>query len=181
MTDSRATVLPDTPETGAALGEVAATLWREREVLEDLLYALSVENLVLTSGNPRWLVRADAAVADAARTLRDHELLRAMEVERLAGHLGDAAQGVSLTDLADCSPEPWSTVLVDHRIALLELTEQIEHLTARNREMLLAGERATSEALARMRTGASAGPGRDGVRYPGRVAVSMRSVFDEQA
>lgn len=179
MSDSRTAPLPDTPETGMALGEVAATLWREREVLEDLLYALTVENLVLTAGHPRWLARADAAVSAAAQALREHEVLRAVGVDALRRFAGDG-HDVSLADLAARSPQPWPTVLVDHRIALLELTEQIETLTARNRELLQAGERATSEALDRMRTGTAAP---DQAPYPVRLRSRSRtvSVLDEQA
>ena len=40
--------------------ELSALLWRERELLEVLQFKLEVEQLLLTTGNTRWLNRASA-------------------------------------------------------------------------------------------------------------------------
>jgi len=38
--------------------ELSALLWRERELLDVLQFTLEVEQLLLTTGNTRWLNRA---------------------------------------------------------------------------------------------------------------------------
>ena len=53
----------------------------------------------------------------------------------------------SLRDIAEVVDEPWTTVLTDHRDALRELAGEIDEATERNRDLLLAGERATREQL----------------------------------
>ncbi|HET9419737.1 MAG TPA: flagellar export chaperone FlgN, partial [Nocardioides sp.] len=57
---------------------LSQVLWRERELLEELLFRLEVEQLVLASGRNRWL---PAAAADVERLLHD---LRRTEVMRAA-------------------------------------------------------------------------------------------------
>ncbi|MGH8860093.1 MAG: flagellar export chaperone FlgN [Jatrophihabitantaceae bacterium] len=149
MTNRTRSALPaplDSPDTGEVLGTIAALLWRERDVLEGMLFALVEQQLVLTGGAPRWLVRADAAVQAAARSVQDLEVLRAAEVEMLAHQHGLPAE-VSLRELAEAAAEPWSTVLDDHRQALAALTTEIDAAITTNRALLVAGERATREAL----------------------------------
>ncbi len=44
--------------------ELSAVLWRERELLETLLFKLEAEELIIASGRSRWLrvpVSADCA------------------------------------------------------------------------------------------------------------------------
>jgi hypothetical protein len=134
------------PGSSAALGELAAVLWQERELLEDLLFALDQQHRVVAAGDTRWLGRADAAVAGAAGAVRTHEVFRAIEVESLVSLLGLACTA-SLRDIAEVVDEPWTTVLTDHRDALRELATEIDEATERNRDLLLAGERATREQL----------------------------------
>jgi hypothetical protein len=163
------------------LGELAAVLWREREVLEDLLYALTQQQLVLDAGQTRWLPRADAAVAAAAHAVQDHELVRAIEVETLVQILGLPANA-SLLEIAAQAGEPWATVLGDHRVALRTLTAEIETVTAHNRTLLLAGERATREALEQV--GALAPSTQSSARYDDRGGLAgsvRRSLLDEHA
>lgn len=134
------------PGSSAALGELAAVLWQERELLEDLLFALDQQHRVVAAGDTRWLGRADAAVAAAVGAVRTHEVFRAIEVEALVSLLGLACTA-SLRDIAEVVDEPWATVLADHRDALRELANEIDEATERNRDLLLAGERVTREQL----------------------------------
>ena len=173
--------VPDpTVASGSAgvLGELAAVLWQEREVLEDLLYALIQQQLLLDVGQTGWLPRADAAVAAATRAVQDHELVRAIEVETLVQVLGLPANA-SLLEIAAHAGEPWATVLGDHRDALRTLTAEIDAVTAHNRALLIAGERATREAL-----GALAPSTKSSTCHDDRagLAASLRaSVLDEHA
>ncbi len=47
--------------------DLSLILWRERELLETLLYKLEQEQLVLASGRTRWLARAAREVETVLR------------------------------------------------------------------------------------------------------------------
>lgn len=128
------------------LAEVSSTLWRERELLELLLFKLEEEQLVLASGRTRWLARSTREVEVVLEEIRRAELLRAVQVDDAAGELG-LAPGPSLRELADTSDEPWRSLLHEHRKAFLAATAEIQAMAEANRELLGAGQRATREAL----------------------------------
>jgi hypothetical protein len=177
----RAALHPVPDPTGAqdVLPELAAVLWQERELLEDLLYALVQQHHILAAGQARWLPRADAAVAAAARAVHDHEVLRAIEVEALVSMLALPA-AASLLEIADAAGEPWSVLLHDHRTALRSLAGEIEQTTAENGDLLVAGERSTREALEQAGVVAPAEPA---TRFDNRGGRGRRrtSALDEHA
>jgi hypothetical protein len=148
------------------LREVSAILWRERHLLELLLFKLDEEQLVLAAGRTRWLPRATREVEMVLEEIRQTELERAVEVSRVAAELGLPA-GASLRQLADSAPPPWQGMLVEHRQAFLSLTDEITALVQTNRELLVRGQKAVREVLA------SIGDGRVevGAGYGGRPAT----------
>ena len=70
------------------LSGLSSILWRERDILEQLLFKLDVQQLLLMSGRVAWLVRASAEIEAALEQVRLVELERAVRFERLAGELG---------------------------------------------------------------------------------------------
>lgn len=153
------------------LREVSAILWRERHLLELLLFKLDEEQLVLAAGRTRWLPRATREVEMVLEEIRQTELERAVEVSRLALEMGLPA-GASLRQLAEGAPEPWQGILVEHRQAFLGLTEEVTALVQTNRELLNRGQRAVREVLAsigdgKVEVGAGYG-GRSAAPEPGR-------------
>jgi FlgN protein len=163
----------------AALGALTDVLWREREMLEGLLFKLTAQQMVLRSGESRWLARADAEVRAAVEGLQDFEVLRAAEVDLLVRHYGLPAN-VSLRELAETAPEPWPTVLFDHREVLRTLTFEIDAVSSHNRRLLQAGERATREALDQIVAEGSRESG--GYHFRGDAVRRARSfILDEQA
>jgi hypothetical protein len=128
------------------LAEVSAILWRERELLELLLFKLEEEQLILASGRTRWLARATREVELVLDQIRSAEVVRAAEVDAAAADLG-LTPGPSLGTLAEACPEPWSALLREHRAAFHQLTAEITALADTNREMLSAGQRAVREAM----------------------------------
>ena len=84
------------------LREVSAILWRERHLLELLLFKLDEEQLVLAAGRTRWLPRATREVEMVLEEIRQTELERAVEVSRVALELGLPA-GAGLRQLADAA------------------------------------------------------------------------------
>jgi hypothetical protein len=129
-----------------SLAEVSTILWRERELLELLLFKLEEEQLVLASGRTRWLTRATREVEIFLNEIRQVEMLRAIEVDATAAAMGKPA-GMSLASLADACDQPWSDLFHDHRTAFLKLAAEIHTLAEANHELLTAGQRATREAL----------------------------------
>src|SRR5215212_6463380 len=67
-----------------AVADVSTVLWRERELLELLLFKLEEEQLVLTSGRSRWLGHATREVEMVVAQIREAELARAVLVDALA-------------------------------------------------------------------------------------------------
>lgn len=163
----------------SALASLAAILWEERRHVERLLYRLVGQQLVLIAGQTRWLGHADADVTAAMTALKDAEVLRAIEVESIAAKL-DVTSDVSLAELADAAPEPWSTTLRDHRAALRLLAAEIDTTVAENRRLLKAGAQAVGETLSRLGTFASS-YGTYGARGESIHRGDGPSFLDEQA
>lgn len=129
-----------------SLTEVSSILWRERELLELLLFKLEEEQLLLAAGRSRWLGHATREVEMVLEELRRAELGRAVEVEAVAASLG-LEPGVSLRELAEQSPAPWNDILREHRNAFLAASQEISALAQANRELLTNGFRAARETL----------------------------------
>jgi flagellar biosynthesis/type III secretory pathway chaperone len=128
------------------LNDVSTVLWRERQLLELLVFKLEEEQLLLTAGKVRWVNHASREVEIVLEQLRATELLRAVKVEAAAADLGLATYP-GLRSLSDAAPEPWSSIFTRHRQAFLELTSEVRDLSERNRHLLAKGRDAAREAL----------------------------------
>jgi flagellar biosynthesis/type III secretory pathway chaperone len=126
--------------------DVSTVLWRERQLLELLVFKLDEEQLLLTAGKVRWVSHASREVEIVLEQLRATELMRAVKVEAAAVELGlDTYPG--LRSLSQAAPEPWASIFARHRQAFLELTGEIRDLSERNRHLLAKGRDAAREAL----------------------------------
>jgi hypothetical protein len=126
---------------------LSSLLWRERELLELLLFKLEEEQLLLAAGRGRWLARATREVELVLEEIRSAELVRSMTLEALAREAG-LEPNPSLARLAESAAPPWPGILAEHRAAFLELTQQISALAQTNRELLATGYRAVKDTLA---------------------------------
>ncbi len=124
--------------------DLSLILWRERELLETLLYKLEIEKLVLASGQSRWLASSAREVEGVLGLLRETELLRAVAADEAATSLG-LASNPSLRSLAESVEEPWRSILLDHREAFVAYTREITEIAATNRELLTVGQQAARE------------------------------------
>ena len=128
------------------LNDVSTVLWRERHLLELLVFKLEEERLLLTAGKVRWVNHASREVEIVLEQLRAAELFRAVKVEAAALEFGlETCPG--LRSLSQAAPEPWSSIFSRHRQACLELTGEVRDLSERNRQMLAKGRDAAREAL----------------------------------
>jgi hypothetical protein len=118
------------------MADLSSILWRERGLLDLLLFRLEVERLVLSSGRSWWLTIAAREIEAVLTEMRHVELLRAVSVDTLAAEENLQANP-SLREIAECSPEPWRAIWLDHREAFTALTAQISELSQSNRALLL--------------------------------------------
>lgn len=130
----------------AGYSAVSAVLWREREALQHVQFKLVQQQLILQSGHTRMLDAATGELESALDQLRCTEVLRAIESEVVAAELG-VDELPTLAELAAGAPEPWASVLAEHRTALRELTDEVEATTRTNRELLTAGASAVRDSL----------------------------------
>jgi hypothetical protein len=142
------------------LAELSSILWRERDMLELLLFKLEEEQLVLAAGRTRWLAHATREVEMVLEQIRLTEVLRAAEVTVIGTELG-IGTNPSLSQLADAVDAPWSDLLHQHRKAFLAMTGEIGALAEANRELLTAGQRAVQDTMLIV-TGSVQGYGRHG-------------------
>jgi hypothetical protein len=126
--------------------KLSLILWRERELLELLAYKLELEQLVLASGRTRWLANATREVEEVLETLRETEVLRAVAADEVADELG-LPPASTLSTLAEAAPEPWQSILQDHRTAFLTATREISELSESSRGLITAGYRSARETL----------------------------------
>ncbi len=129
------------------LPDLAAVLWRQRELLERLVYRLECEQLLLAAGRTRFLAMATAEVETLLEELRVVEMQRAAASDRLSAEV-DLPAGASLEELAGSVQPPWTEVLIEHRHALLTLTGELSALAETNRHLMAAGMKAVESALA---------------------------------
>lgn len=129
-----------------AAEELSHQLWMLRELMEQLVYRLEVQSMLLAAGRVRWLpfVAAEVdAVIDAVRRT-EHE--RAVVSHRLAAEAGIPADA-SLTELADRLADPWGPLLRQHRLHLLSLQGEVEEVAQSNQELARRGVLRTRELL----------------------------------
>jgi hypothetical protein len=130
-----------------SLPDLAAVLWRQRDLLERLVYRLECEQLLLAAGRTRFLALATGEVEDLVAQLRVLEVQRAGVADRVAAEVG-LAPGTGLEQLAGAVQPPWTGVLLEHREALLALTAELAALAETNRGLMAAGLRAVESAVA---------------------------------
>ena len=132
-----------------ALSDVSNILWRERQLLELLVFKLEEEQLVLASGRSRWLAHATREVETVLGEIKRVELERAMHVAEAGRELG-LSGAPTLRELASLTPPPWDNIFAEHRRALLRLAQEIDTITKSNRDLIQRGHQAAREAMAAM-------------------------------
>lgn len=155
-----------------SLAEISTALWRERNLLEMLLFKLEEEQLLLAAGKTRWLAPATREVEAVLEEIKHTELLRAALVESEASSLKLGANP-SLRALAAAAPAPWDDLFEEHRQAFLELTDEISTQASMNKELLARGSAAAKDLLARASREKSAG------MRPGAVPTEGSFLVDQ--
>jgi flagellar biosynthesis/type III secretory pathway chaperone len=136
-------------DEGPTMEKLSQILWRERELLETLLFKLEQEQTVLASGRTRWLSRAAREVEDVLATIRETEILRAVAADEAAASIG-LEHNPSLRALAAAAGEPWQDILRDHHEAFVAITQEVAALADANRSLITAGYQSARETLMTM-------------------------------
>ena len=132
------------------MDELAGLLSRERLLLELLVFKLVELRQLLLGSETRFLGWASEEVERAVGNVRDIEIQRSMLITGLAAERGVPEEELSLTSLAETSPEPWRSIFGDHRTALLQLSSEVqEHLSA-GRRLAASGTKAVADTLERL-------------------------------
>jgi len=161
-----------------SIPDLAAVLWRQRELLERLVYRLECEQLLMAAGRTRFLGLAIAEVEGLIEELAVVELQRAAVAQGVAREAGlDPA--ARLEEIAGSVSPPWTEVLIEHRNALLALTGELAALAEANRHLMAAGLKAVEQAMASL--GLRQGTTSLGYDAQGRsevIAGHVRTVVD---
>lgn len=162
-----------------SVNDLSTLLWRERELLELLVFKLEEEQLLLTSGRSKWLHHATREVEQVLERLRVVGIERTVETASVAAGWG-LPQDATLRQLVGGAPDDvWREILQSHLAALTSLTAQIADVRDTNLTYLRAMTRATQETLATLGT-APVDPIGYGARGPRIPAAAGASLFDRK-
>lgn len=132
--------------------ELSALLWRERELLELLMFKLEEEQLLLTAGRTRWLPFATREVEQVLDRLRQSALERAVEVSEVSAQWGTSDDATLKEIIGHAPSAAWKDTFTSHLHALNELASGIAALRDSNLQYLRAASRSTQETLAHIVT-----------------------------
>jgi hypothetical protein len=140
--------------------ELSMQLWRERELLEFLLFKLEEQELLLAAGRSRWIQFASREIEQVLDRLRLTAAERGIESAVVAEEWG-APTDASLRDLVERAPNSaWHEVFSDHLRVLTQLVAEIQQMRDASTQQLRAIMLATQETIA--------GLGHDGGQYTTR-------------
>jgi hypothetical protein len=110
---------------GDPLQQLVVALWAERDLLRRLEFNLSVLAMMVRAQQWGWLSFADDEVRATSERLQSVEVLRAAHTDAVARQYGLGAEA-SLLEIAGHAPEPWPSILSDHREALRALAVAVD-------------------------------------------------------
>ncbi len=118
-----------------ALSDVSNILWRERQLLQLLVFKLEAEQLVIGARRARWIAYATREVENVLGEIKHIGLERSVLVAGAARELG-LSGSPTLGELAGLTPSPWDGIFAEHRSAMLALAQEIDSITKSNRAVL---------------------------------------------
>lgn len=127
--------------------EVSTLLWRERQLLDLLVFKLEEEQLILAASRPHLLGPASAEVAQVLEQVSRCEAEREVATRELAAELG-LESPARLGELVAATGEPWTGIFSEHHKELVSAVERIRSLAAGTKALLAARLAATADALA---------------------------------
>jgi hypothetical protein len=136
----------DEQEADVGLHELSVELWRERRLLDLLLFKLEEQQMLLQDRRDQWFSHATREVEAVLARIRDTELARAVQADDVAELVGAPASS-SLPVLADHAPSPWDALFREHHEALVDLCTSIARAAAANRRVIASVQRETRQSM----------------------------------
>lgn len=127
--------------------DLSHQLWTMRELLEQLVYKLEVQGLLLAASRARWMPYITAELEAIIDGINDVEAARNAASQRLARQRG-VSPTLSLAELIGHLDEPWAGLLSQHRLHLLSLQAEIEDISRTNHELAKRGLMRSREIIA---------------------------------
>jgi len=127
--------------------ELSAALWRQRELLDLLLFKYDTEHLLLAAGKSRWIPRATHEVEAVIEQLQTASLRTSVAMVDVADEWGVEADA-KLRAVIDAAPTPvWKGIFTTHLEALAALSNDIKAVRSQNDTLLRQALRSTQEML----------------------------------
>lgn len=105
--------------------ELSVQLWRQREILELLLFKYDEEQLLLAAGRTRWIPQATREIEKVVERLQEASLSLSVALTELAAEWGLPGT-VILREIAAAAPdELWRGIFTDHLNAIVGLITEI--------------------------------------------------------
>ena len=118
--------------------DLSHQLWTLRELLEELVYKLEVQRLLLGAGKTRWLPSIDAELAAVIAAITEVDTARQHSQAALADYCG-LARTASLDDLIGELDEQRAGILRSHRLHLTSLQHQVVDASLGNQDLARHG------------------------------------------
>ncbi|MFA9446401.1 flagellar export chaperone FlgN [Egicoccus sp. AB-alg6-2] len=116
-----------------ALEELSRRLWEERQVVNHLLFKLTVTRLLLAADERRFVAQSLEEVELAVEALRQGEYRRDEALRALAALWVYDPEALTLGELARRSPPPFDHTFAEHAVAFRTLAAEVEQVARENR------------------------------------------------
>lgn len=121
-----------------AADELIGALARERDVLEVLLFRLTAARQLVQTGSPRFLARVADDITRATEIVREAESRRAAVTAGVMGILDEPASR-TMRELVARAPDPYRSVLDDHRSTIGRLAAEVVAVAETTHELAEVG------------------------------------------
>ncbi|MGH9134079.1 MAG: flagellar export chaperone FlgN [Ilumatobacteraceae bacterium] len=118
--------------------DLSHQLWTLRELLEELVYKLEVQRLLLGAGKSRWLPSIDAELAAVVAAITEVDTTRQHAQAGLAERCG-LSRAASLDDLIAELDDQRAGILRSHRMHLTSLQDQVVEASLGNQDLARQG------------------------------------------
>lgn len=127
--------------------DLSTELWRQRELLDRLLFKFEEQRLLLVAGRSRWLPFATEEIENVAGRLKMSALTVSVMIADTARELG-LADDAKLRDIVVAAPsDAWREVLASHLDAMTGLVADVQAVQTGNGALLRSALRNAQETL----------------------------------
>lgn len=153
--------------------ELSTELWRQRELLEQLLFKFEEERLLLVAARSRWIPHATREIETVVSRLKASSLSLSIAISDAAADWGLPPEARLRDIVAKAPAGAWTEILRSHVQILTELTGEVTAIQADNSRLLRTALRVAQESL---NLTLGPGPGYDAEGAPAPAAPAPHLV-----